>query len=150
MAPATEYVPAVVAVSVTTIVNELPFVQLLGIEIEEACDGHAAGRLELDADHYSAPGVAHGGVPYALADTVGGAAVISLHHQPTPTVDMRIDYHAPARDDLLADAEVVRDGGSIASADVRIEQPDGTHVASARGTFKTGGGEADNPWAIDH
>ena len=134
--------------TVADLLNELPFVQHMGIEVTEASDGHAAAQLELREHHTSVPDgpVAHGGVPYALADTVGGAAVISLHHQPTPTIDMRIDYHAPATDDLLAEAEVIRDGSDVASADVRIEQPDGTHVASARGTFKTDGGDDDNPW----
>ncbi|MFB6194501.1 MAG: PaaI family thioesterase, partial [Halobaculum sp.] len=92
--------------------------------------------------------VAHGGVPYALADTAGGAAVISLHHRPTPTVDMRIDYHAPATADLRAEAEVIRDGKSVASTDVRVETVEGTHVASARGVFKTGGGEDGGAWGV--
>lgn len=93
--------------------------------------------------------IAHGGVTYALADTVGGAAVISLHHKPTPTVDMRIDYLAPATTDLRAEAEVVRDGRSVSTADVRVEGADGTHVADARGTFKTGGGEDGGPWGAN-
>ncbi|MFB6177104.1 MAG: PaaI family thioesterase [Halobaculum sp.] len=135
--------------SVADLLNDLPFVQHMGIEVVEAEDGHAVAELSLEREHTSVPEgpVAHGGVPYALADTAGGAAVISLHHRPTPTVDMRIDYHAPATDDLRAEAEVVRDGGSVASADVRIEDVEGTLVASARGVFKTGGGESGGAWA---
>jgi uncharacterized protein (TIGR00369 family) len=137
-------------VSVAPLLNQLPFVQLLDIEVVEAADGHAVAELSLAEKHTSVPDepVAHGGVPYALADTAGGAAVISLHHRPTPTVDMRIDYHAPATDDLTAEANVVRDGGSVASADVRIEDVDGVHVASARGVFKTGGGESGGAWGV--
>ncbi|MEZ3115499.1 PaaI family thioesterase [Halobaculum sp. MBLA0147] len=134
--------------SVAALLNDLPFVQHMGIEVVEAADGHAVAELELAEEHTTVPSgpVAHGGVAYALADTVGGAAVISLHHRPTPTVDMRIDYHAPATDDLRAEADVVRDGGSVASADVRVESVDGTHVASARGVFKTGGSDDGGPW----
>jgi uncharacterized protein (TIGR00369 family) len=137
-------------VSVADLLNGLPFVQHMGIDVVEAEDGHAVAELSLEREHTSVPEkpVAHGGVPYALADTAGGAAVISLHHQPTPTVDMRIDYHAPATDDLRAEAEVVRDGGSVASADVRIEDTEGTLVASARGVFKTGGGESGGAWGV--
>jgi acyl-coenzyme A thioesterase PaaI-like protein len=45
----------------------------LGIELLEADDGRAVGRFELAAEHSSNPRtlVAHGGVTYALADTVG-------------------------------------------------------------------------------
>jgi len=128
-------------VNVAELLNDLPFTRHMGIEVLRAADGEAVGELTLEREHTTVPEapVAHGGVAYALADTVGGAAVISLHHRPTPTVDMRIDYHAPATDDLRADAEVVRNGGSVATADVRVETVGGTHVASARGVFKTGG-----------
>lgn len=128
--------------------NDLPYVRHLGIELTEAADGYAAGRLALEREHSSVPGggVAHGGVPYALADTVGGAAVMSLHWKPTPTVDMRIDYLAPATGDLRAEARVVRDGGHVSMVDVDVDATDGTHVASARGVFKTGGGEGGSVW----
>ena len=134
--------------NVAELLNDLPFTRHMGIEVVEAVDGHAVAELELGEEHTTVPSepVAHGGVAYALADTVGGAAVISLHHRPTPTVDMRIDYHAPATDDLRAEAEVVRNGGSVATADVRVEMDDGTHVASARGVFKTDGSEDGGAW----
>ena len=134
--------------TVADLLNGMPFADLLDIDVVEAADGRAVAELPLREEHSSVPGreIAHGGVTYALADTVGGAAVISLHHKPTPTVDMRIDYLAPATTDLRAEAEVVRDGRSVATADVRVEGADGTHVADARGTFKTGGGEAGGAW----
>ncbi|WP_313692001.1 PaaI family thioesterase [Halorarum halobium] len=136
--------------SVADLLNGMPFADLLGIEVVEATDGYAEAELPLREEHSSVPGreIAHGGITYALADTVGGASVISLHHKPTPTVDMRIDYLAPATTDLRAEAEVVRDGRSVATADVRIEDVDGTHVADARGTFKTGGGEDGGAWGV--
>jgi hypothetical protein len=85
-------------------------------------------------------------VAYSLADTVGGAAVISLHYEATPTVDMRMDYLAPVTDDLVAEAEVVRDGGSVSTADVTVRDVSGTRVAEARGVFKTGGNDGGSPW----
>ncbi|WP_101295494.1 PaaI family thioesterase [Halegenticoccus soli] len=130
------------------LITAMPFCEHLGIEVSVAADGCAEGSLELGSEHSSVPGraVAHGGVAYSLADTVGGAAVISLHRAPTPTVDMRMDYLAPARTDLVADAEVVRDGGSVAVADVVVRDAEGTRVATARGVYKTGGGHGDTAW----
>jgi uncharacterized protein (TIGR00369 family) len=126
----------------------MPFARHMGIEVTAAADGHAEARLDLAPHHSSTPEtlVAHGGVAYALADTVGGAAVISLYEMPTPTIDTRIDYLAPATTDLVASADVVRDGGSVAVADVTVRDVDGTHVADARGVFKTGDPGEENAW----
>jgi len=128
--------------------NDIPFVEHLGIELTEVGDGHAEGRLPLRDEHSSNPGstIAHGGVTYSLADTVGGAAVVSLSGTVSPTVDMRMDYLAPATDDLRAEADVVRSGGSVAVVDVEVYDADGHHVASARGTYKTDGEGDGSPW----
>jgi len=128
--------------------SQLPFVERLGIEMESAGDGRAVGTLELEDGHSSVPWktVAHGGVTYSLADTVGGAAVYSLHPKPTPTIDMRIDYLAPGTDRLRAEAEVVRDGGSVAVVSVDVTDDDGEAVADARGVYKTGGGDGETTW----
>ncbi|QZP36971.1 PaaI family thioesterase [Halobaculum magnesiiphilum] len=136
--------------SVADLLNGMPFADHMGIDVVEAADGRAVVELPMHEDLSSVPGrkIAHGGVTYALADTAAGAAVISLHHKPTPTVDMRMDYLAPATTDLRAEATVVRDGGSVATAEVRIEDVDGTHVANARGTFKTGGGGDGGAWGV--
>lgn len=130
------------------LLNDTPFVLDMGIEVLEAADGTATGRLELAEKHSSVPGggVAHGGVTYALADTVGGAAAISLAGEPTPTIDMRIDYLAPAETDLRAEATVVRAGGTVTTVSIRITDADGTHVADAQGTFKSAGGTETSVW----
>ena len=127
----------------------MPFAEHLGIEVTAAEGGHAEGRLTLREEHSSNPNtlVAHGGVAYALADTVGGAAVISEAEDVTPTIDMRIDYLAPATgDELLATADVVRLGSSVATVDVSVTSGDGTAIASARGVYKTGGGDGQTAW----
>lgn len=133
---------------VTTVFEYMPFTNLVGIDVTEAADGYAEGRVEMREELSSVPGgdVAHGGVTYSLADTVGGAAVISLTEDVTPTIDMRMDYLAPATDDLSAEAEVVRLGGSVAVASIEVWDADDHHVATARGVYKTGGDSDDTPW----
>ena len=87
--------------------------------------------------------VAHGGVTYALADTIGGAAALSANV--AVTVDMRIDHLAPAAGGTLrAEADLVRNGDSVATVDVTDDE--GTAIATARGTYKTGGSEGDSAW----
>lgn len=133
----------------TDIFNQMPFAQLLGIEVTEASEGYAEGVLPFTDELRSNPhgGVAHGGATYALADTIGGAAVISLEQDVSPTVDMRIDYLAPVKTDLHASAEVIRHGSNLSLARVDIEDSDGTSVATAQGTYKTGGQGAQTPWS---
>jgi len=134
------------------IMSQIPYCRHLGIEVTAAEDGHAEGRLALDDHHSSVPGsdVAHGAVVHGLADTIAGAAVISLHHRPTPTVDIRFDHLAPARGDLHAEADVRKDGDTVAVADVTVTHDDAL-VATARGTFKTAGDASGSAWDVsDH
>ncbi|PSP87619.1 thioesterase [Halobacteriales archaeon QS_4_66_20] len=131
--------------------NRTPFVELLGIEVTEASDGHAEARLGYDESLRSNEHgeVMHGGVTYALADTAGGAAVISLSMDVSPTVDMRMDYLAPATSDLYATADVIRHGSSLSMVQVDVANEDGDPVATAQGTYKTSGQGDETPWLGD-
>ncbi|MFC7227061.1 PaaI family thioesterase [Salinirubellus salinus] len=133
----------------TEVFEWIPFARELGIEIAEAADGHARGHLSLEDWHSSNPQgmIAHGGVAYSLADTVGGAAAVSANGRITPTIDMRIDYLTPATgEELHAEADVVRNGNSVATVDVVVTDETDTHIAEARGVYKTGGGDDETPW----
>ncbi|ESS06139.1 MAG: hypothetical protein A07HB70_01687 [uncultured archaeon A07HB70] len=132
--------------------NRSPFRELVGIEVTEAADGHAEGHLELAEEHSStrADLVAQGGVTYTLADSVGGAAAVSLYEVPTPTVDFRIDYLRPATDDLHATGDVRRDGDETATVDVAVHDATGARVADGRGVYQTSGLPDDAPWSLDH
>ncbi len=118
----------------------MPFADLIGVEVTEVGDGHAEGTVEMreelswNADRL----MAHGGVTFTLADTVGGAALVSLVDQPVPTIDMRIDYLEAASGDLYAEADVVRCGSDVGVVDVEVFAEYDTRVADARGVYKTG------------
>lgn len=136
--------------------NRSPYRDLLDIEVTEAADGYAEGTLDFGEKHSSnrRQAIAQGGVAFSLADSVAGAAATSLVGFPTPTIDFRIDYLAPATDDLAATAEVVREGGETAVVDVEVVQPeggdaDGRAVAVGRGIYKTSDLPEDAPWDID-
>jgi uncharacterized protein (TIGR00369 family) len=135
---------------VESMFEQMPFNRAVGIEITHADDGHAEGRIDLEDRHSSSPRtrVAHGGVTYALADTVGGAAVISAVEDITPTIDMRIDYLAPGTGEvMLAEAACARVGESVATVDVVVTDGEGTRLATARGSYKTGGDSTDSAWS---
>ena len=128
--------------------NRIPFHDLLGIEITEVGEGRAEGRLPVTDDLRSNPSgsVVHGGATYTLADAVGGVAVISLSGAVSPTVDMRMDYLAPATSDLHAEGEVIRHGQSLAMTRVEVSDDEGTHVATAHATYKIDGQGEETPW----
>jgi uncharacterized protein (TIGR00369 family) len=120
--------------------ENMPFADLLGVEVTEATDGHAEGSVEMrpELSWNDDRVMAHGGVTFTLADTVGGAALVSLVDQPVPTIDMRIDYLEAGNGDLRATADVVRMGGDVGVVDVDVYAADDAHVADARGVYKTG------------
>jgi len=133
---------------ITELFNQMPYAKLLGIEVTDTGEGYAEGVLPFTDELRSNPhgSVAHGGATYALADTLGGAAVISLTEDVSPTIDMRIDYLAPVKTDIYATAEVIRHGSSVAMARIEIEDDDGDRVATAQGTYKTGGQGKETDW----
>ncbi|XVH31408.1 PaaI family thioesterase [Haloferacaceae archaeon DSL9] len=118
----------------------MPFADLLGVDVTTAADGHAEGRIEMrqDLSWNADRQMAHGGVTFTLADTVGGAALVSLVGQPVPTIDMRIDYLEAGTGDLFAEADVLRLGGEVGVVDVTVSDEAGTRLADARGVYKTG------------
>lgn len=120
--------------------EEMPFADLLGVEVTAAENGHAEGRLAMreDLSWHADRLMAHGGVTFTLADTVGGAALVSVVDRPVPTIDMRIDYHEVGAGDLHAEADVVRVGDQVGSVDVDVYSETDTLVADARGVYKTG------------
>lgn len=118
----------------------MPFADLLGIEVTEAVDGYAEGRVEMreELSWNEEQVMAHGGVTFTLADTVGGAALVSLVDQPVPTIDMRIDYLSAGTGDLRAEADVIREGGAVGTVDVSVYDEEDSRIAEARGVYKTG------------
>jgi len=118
----------------------MPFASMLGVEVTDAEDGHAEGYLEMrdELSWNQDKLMAHGGVTFTLADTVGGAALVSVVDQPVPTIDMRIDYLSAATGDIRAEADVVRVGGDVGTVDVEVYSEGDELLADVRGVYKTG------------
>jgi uncharacterized protein (TIGR00369 family) len=55
-----------------------------------------------------------------------------------PTIDMRVDFHAPAMPgDLIARGKVVKFGRQFSTAEGSVHDMNGTLLASGRGTYFT-------------
>lgn len=127
----------------------IPYWKHIGMELLEVGDGHAAVSLSVGQEHSSNDErlIAHGGVIASLVDSAAGMAATAANGAITPTIDMRIDYLAPVTTDLRADAEIVRHGESTSVVSCEVYDTEGTHVATARSVFKTGGGDGETPWS---
>ena len=124
--------------------EEIPFNRFLGM---------SAQRIDRDGAELLLPfkpellgnamkGALHGGALSALADAAGGAAVFAAADfgDVVSTIDLRIDYLRPALPrDTLAEAHVVRIGGRVGVARVRLlqqdEDGDQVLVAEATGVY---------------
>ena len=121
----------------------IPFNKFLGVKMTQAERGkirlELPWREELVGDPVKA--ALHGGVISMLADTAGGMAVWSALEAAAArvsTIDLRIDYLRPGRlERLVADAEVVRVGGRVGVADIRLFHPsaEGDTVATGKGVY---------------
>jgi len=75
----------------------------------------------------------HGGIFACVIDAAAFAAILSVKGKTGPTIDLRVDFHANAFDaEFSIDAQVIRAGSRIATADVRIFGASGKLLASGR------------------
>jgi uncharacterized protein (TIGR00369 family) len=80
----------------------------------------------------------HGGVLAALVDLAADWAMVKKTGRGVPTIDMRVDYHAPAMPgDLNLRGKVVRMGSAVSTAEAMIFDAQGKLLASGRGTYLT-------------
>jgi uncharacterized protein (TIGR00369 family) len=127
--------------------EQYPFGERVGSELTEVGDGVAKGTIEL-GDHHSlseSTRLAHGAVPFALADSLSDAAIASVEVNPAPTLDVRIDYLRPATGDIHGEAVVDRYGAETGVVEGELHDDHGNTVAKTRGVYKTSVVEGDNP-----
>ena len=115
----------------------IPFAEHLGIRFGTAAEGKSRCELRLQPAHMNSVGVAHGGVPFTLADTGMGAALKTLltPSEHCATIELKINYHRPGAGEMLTcDSQVVHKGRTIATVESRVSA-DGKLIASCLGTF---------------
>lgn len=127
------------AADIQTLLRKGPYHQWLGLEVEAVGEG----TIELTARWREewvvnvAGGYTHGGILAALVDLTADWALVSRTGKGVPTVDLRVDYHRPAKGDLRCRGEVIKFGRQFSVAEAKVFDTDGRLVASGRGVYAT-------------
>jgi uncharacterized protein (TIGR00369 family) len=114
------------------------FPGLLGIEFEEAGDGYARARLELEEKHMAPNGYLHAGTVVGFADSACGyGCILSLPEGATgfTTIELKTNFLRTAREGTIAcEATLVHGGRTTQIWDATVTTPDGKPMALFRCT----------------
>ena len=132
------------ATALRQVMEELiPFNRYVGVRVIEIDRGRVRLEVPFRPELIGDPlrQAMHGGVISMLSDTAGGAAVWSALDEPrarVSTIDMRVDYLRPGRQEtLVAEANVVRLGRKVAVTDMRLFHPSAPNesIATGKGVY---------------
>jgi len=102
--------------------------------------GNGSARVELDVTqaNQNIKGTLHGGAIATLIDHAGTVAIRTADREGRPGVstDLNVSFFAPALPGsvVIADAQVLKIGKTLAFVTVDVRTPDGTLVAQGRMT----------------
>jgi uncharacterized protein (TIGR00369 family) len=117
----------------------VPFVEHLGIRLQEQSKERAAITLEKRPELLNSWGVAHGGVIMTMLDYVMSAAVRGYYGVDggVLTVDLSVGFMNAAFGAVIsAEGRVLHGGGSTAFCEAEARDDSGKLLAKAIGTFK--------------
>jgi uncharacterized protein (TIGR00369 family) len=119
-----------------------PLPTALGIRLREMEPDRAVLELPWSEPLATMADVVHGGAVATLADTAAMMAAWASDEVPEAltgsTVSLGLDFLAPARGDLTADARVSRRGGRLCFVRVEISDGDRGLVATAQAVYRLG------------
>jgi uncharacterized protein (TIGR00369 family) len=114
-----------------------PFSNWIGLELLEAGPGWVKERLPIKPEFFQ-PAVVHGGVIYAVADTVAAHAALTLIYPQEwiTTVEQKINFLRPVKKGPIAGhGHVVHMGNRLVYSEAEILNEDGELVARSTATL---------------
>lgn len=114
-----------------------PINAALGIRTEDLDDGTVRLSLTTGPEHVNEVGIVHGGIAALLLDGAMGRCCgrTLTPGQGCATVQLSVQFLAPAEGTLSAIGRLVRRGRSTAFLEAECKRADGTVVARAHGTW---------------
>jgi uncharacterized protein (TIGR00369 family) len=115
----------------------IPAVQTFGYRLEELSHGRAVLVAPYETRLDGIFECFHGGLLATLADSAGGAAVLTVTGAgtATTTTDLSIRFLAPCRTDARATARIIKAGRTLIIAEIDVHDLEGRHVAVSQATY---------------
>ena len=115
----------------------IPFVQLLGFELQQFEDGQSELHFDPKPDHLNSFGVVHGGACMTLLDVAMAAAARSSQKEMgVVTIEMKTTFMQAARGKLSGKGRLMHRTATMAFTEATIYDSEGKPCAHATGTFK--------------
>ena len=121
-----------------TLLDNVPFAKLLGIELESSEPGHAVLSMPIRHELKQNHGVAHGGSIAAVIDSAMAIAIMPMlaENERTTTVDLTIHYLRPLTEGTArASARVVRAGKRVITVSAELFDHQEKLAATAISTY---------------
>ena len=118
--------------------DSVPYIDLLGIELEEVNSGSATLSFQVRKELTQNHGVVHGGAIASLIDTAMAFAIISILEkgETVTTVDLTISYLRPLTSGRVrAIAKVLRAGRRLITVSAEVFRDDGKLASTALSTY---------------
>lgn len=119
-------------------ITAAPFHQWMGLRVSEVTEDGIQITVPWRAEFLvnEKAGYAHGGILATLIDTASDYALAAKIGGPVPTVDLRVDYHRPAKEgEITVAARVIKLGRTFSTAEASVFDAEGRLLASGRGVF---------------
>ena len=115
----------------------IPFVELLGFELQRFEGGEATIRFAPKTEHENSFNVVHGGASMTLLDVVMAHAARSVEPaMGCVTIEMKTSFMRAAKGTLTAHGTLLHRTATMAFTEGRILDAEGKLCAHATGTFK--------------
>lgn len=116
---------------------KFPFPALAGFRIEKLEYGTARLTGKHRDDLTQGAGYLHGGVIAAICDSSVAFALATMIDggQDMLTIELKVNFIAPADGDILADAKIIHRGSKTAVGEVEVRKRDNTLIAKALVTY---------------
>ena len=131
--------PVLSAAVVQKLLLQGPYHQWLGLKVEDVTAQSITLTAQFRPEWVVNPtgGYIHGGILAALVDLAADWSLYAATGRGVPTIDLRVDYHRPAKGNLRVVGTVIKAGRTISTAEARVFDESGKLVASGRGTYAT-------------
>ena len=116
---------------------KFPFPAFLGITLEELEYGSARMRLPFRRELTQGRDYIHGGAVTALCDSAVAFALATMIEEGENmlTIELKINFTAPADSDIIADAKIAHKGDYTAVGDVAVTDNQGKLIAKSLVTY---------------